>query len=85
MNLEHGTIEEDDMNTSTDESCENDSITNEEDDDNREVDNESNEHDSDEKSSDDDMLHELTYRQEQAMEQLSAVFELLKMAPIHDK
>jgi hypothetical protein len=86
MNKEHGMLGEDDMNTSSDESCENGSINNEEeDDDGREIDNENDEHDSDERSSDDDMLYELTYRQEQAMEQLSADFELLKMGPIHDK
>jgi hypothetical protein len=31
------------------------------------------------------MLVEVTYREEQAIEQLSAVFKLLKMDFIHDK
>ncbi|CAF4041664.1 unnamed protein product [Rotaria sp. Silwood1] len=39
----------------------------------------------DEKQSEDDMLLEVSYLEEQAMEQLSVVFELLKMDPIHDK
>ena len=39
----------------------------------------------DDRKSDEELLFELTHQQEQAIEQLSAVFQLLKMAPIHDK
>ena len=38
----------------------------------------------DDKQSDEELLFELTHQQEQAIEQLSAVFQLLKVAPVHD-
>jgi hypothetical protein len=41
--------------------------------------------DDDEKQSEDDILLEVTYVEEKAIEQLSAVFKLLKIDPIHDK
>lgn len=77
MKKQQGMVEEDDMNISSDELSENNSTDNEADD--------GNESQDDEKQSEDKMLLEVTYREEWAMEQLSAVFELLKMEPIHDK
>ncbi|CAF4757870.1 unnamed protein product [Rotaria sp. Silwood1] len=53
-------------------------------DDNEEVDDESHQQDDDEQS-EDEMLLETSYHEEQAMEQLSAVFKLLKINPVHDK
>jgi hypothetical protein len=79
MNREYGLEEENNMNTSSEELSEDDSTDNEKDDSG------SDQQDSEEKQSDDEILLELTYRQEQAMEQLSAVFKLLKMDPVHDK
>jgi hypothetical protein len=77
MKKQQGIVEEDDMNISSDELSGNNSTDNEADD--------GNESQDDEKQSEDEMLLEVTYREEREMEQLSAVFELLKMEPIHDK
>ena len=82
MNNEYKMDEDNNINTtsSSDELSGNDSIDNE-----GEDDSESDQEDCEEKQSDEELLLELTYRQEQAMEQLSTVFQLLKMGPIHDK
>jgi len=95
MKAQHPMVEEDDMNVSDDESSENNSTNNEgrddendsaDDDENEsEDDNEKEGEDDNEKGDEDDMLLELSYQEEQALEQLSAVFNLLKMRSIHDK
>ncbi|CAF2988238.1 unnamed protein product [Rotaria sp. Silwood2] len=79
MNREYGMEEENNMDTSSEEISGDDSTDDEKDNSG------SDQQDSEEKQSDDEMLLELTYQQEQAMQQLSAVFKLLKMDPIHDK
>ncbi|CAF3771436.1 unnamed protein product [Rotaria sp. Silwood1] len=74
-----------DMDVSDDEINGDSSTDNEgEYDDNEEVDDESHQQDDDEQS-EDEMLLETSYQEEQAMEQLSAVFKLLKINPVHDK
>ncbi|CAF5037843.1 unnamed protein product, partial [Rotaria sp. Silwood1] len=74
-----------DMDVSDDEINGDSSTDNEgEYDDNEEVDDESHQQDDDEQS-EDEMLLETSYHEEQAMEQLSAVFKLLKINPVHDK
>ena len=87
MKEQHPMVEEDDMNVSDDESSENNSTNNEgRDDENDSADDDENESEDDnEKGGEDDMLLELSYQEEQALEQLSAVFNLLKMRSIHDK
>ena len=79
MNREYSMEEENNVNTSSEEISEDDLI------DDKKDNSGSDQQDSEEKQSDDAILLELTDRQEQAMEQLFAVFGLLKMDPIHDK
>ena len=79
MNKEYKMDEDDNMSTSSDELSGNDLIDNEQDD------CVTDQQYCDDKQSDEELLFELIHQQEQAIEQLSAVFQLLKMAPIHDK
>ncbi|CAF4573403.1 unnamed protein product, partial [Rotaria sp. Silwood2] len=79
-------MDKDDMDVSDNELSGNSSMDNEgENDDNEEVDDGSDQNDDDDEPSEDEMLLEATYREEQAMEQLSAVFNLLKIKQVHDK
>jgi len=78
MKKQHPMVEENDMSVSGDELSGNNFMNNE-------GEGDENHSEDDETDSENDMLLELTYQQEQAMEQLSAVFNLLKMNPIHDK
>ncbi|CAF3665666.1 unnamed protein product [Rotaria sp. Silwood1] len=81
-NEEDGNSEEDEDNEEVDDGCDRQA----EDDDHEEINDKSDQQGyDDEKQSEDDMLLEVSYLEEQAMEQLSAVFKLLKMYPIHDK
>ncbi|CAF4633303.1 unnamed protein product [Rotaria sp. Silwood2] len=79
-------MDKDDMDVSDNELSGNSSMDNEgENDDNEEVDDGSDQNDDDDEPSEDEMLLEATYREEQAMERLSAVFNLLKIKQVHDK
>ncbi|CAF4181497.1 unnamed protein product [Rotaria sordida] len=71
-------VEEDNMNISGDELSGNSSMDNEAEDD-------GDDSQDNKKQSEEEMLLEVTYQEEQAMGQLSAIFELLKMDPVHDK
>ena len=46
---------------------------------------ETDEDDDHDQNSSDDSLHELTYQQQEAMEELSNTFRMLNMSPIHDR
>ncbi len=77
---QQGDSEEDD---GFDQQCDNEQVNGES---NEEVDDRCDRKgDDDGKQSKDNMLLEVTYHEEQAIEQLSAVFKLLKMDFIHDK
>ena len=78
MNKEYKMDEDDNMSTSGGELSGNDLIDNEQD--NCVTDQQH----CDDKQSDEELLFQLTHQQEQAIEQLSAVFQLLKMTPVRE-
>ena len=71
-------VETDDMNISSDELSGNNSMGNKAEDD-------GDESQGDENQSQNKMALEINYSEAQVMKQLSAVFELLKVEPIHDQ
>ena len=79
MNKQCKMNEDDYMSTSSDELGGNDFIDNEQDD------CVTDRQDCGDKQSNEELLFELIHQQQQAIEQLSAAFQLLRMASTHDK
>ncbi|CAF1503421.1 unnamed protein product, partial [Rotaria sordida] len=85
MKKQQEMVEEDNMNISGDELRGNSSMDNEAEDDGSDSQDDEDDSQDNEKQSEEEMFLEVTYQKEQAMRQLSAVFELLKMDPVQDK